>query len=261
TGWSVELDKLKKEGDKVVDFNGGGISVLYYPHMPTCRPDMGCYESFETFIQDAHFEDQNQNKTEKSLISQLWAAIKDLAATERKTTKKEDGEYSTQNKIEMDKLEEVAAALAATKVELVTVKAEFEQLKTTDSDTSSKLKDKTAEFEASQTTHTDELKTANAKIAEFEQKEASEKKAVLEAQWETLKKEHIPPGRTHKEEDEKKLHELFETDPHAFIMDLVGFDKTAKETAEEGEEYNPEEAVDTYMKTSAEFEGQLGGRK
>ncbi len=158
----------------------------------------------------------------------------------------------------MEKVEELAAELATAKIGLVTQKTEFEQLRTANVDTATKLKAKTAEFEALQTKHKVELDKANAQIAKFEQEKADKRKALLDAQWETLKKESIPPGLVHKKEDEEKLHEKFEKDPHSFMIDLTAYEKVGG-TGKEGEEHNPEGA-DNYAQTNAEFEGQLGGK-
>jgi len=241
-----------------------GDTILAFPKIESinlCEGtiEMGCYETFETFIHAPYFEDGNKNIDLKSLVSQVWTAIKELASTfEQNKSKKEDektGQKIPEN-VEMEKLEEMAVDLTTAKAELATKRAEFEQLQTTHEDTTTKLKEKTVEFEALQTTHTDELKKANDRIGEFEQKEADKRKATLDAQWEQLKKERIPPGLTHKAEDEKKLHAQFETDPYTFMTTLMGF-KQEGGTDREGEEYNSE-GTDTYAKTNAEFEEQLG---
>lgn len=257
SGWSIEMDNVKIVNDKIVDFDGGGISVLYSPHTPTCTSEMGCHETFETFIQDIYFEDQTMNS--ESLISRLWSAIKGATTTiEQIKPKKGDEEnrYKMPDNIEMEKIEEMAGDLASTKIELVTKKAEFEQLKVSSEDITAKLKTKTAEFETYKKGHEDELKKANDKLAEFEQKELDKVKAALTAQWETLKKEQIPPGLVHKPEDEQKLREQFETNPHGFINTLISFGREGG-TGKEGEEYN-QEGTNTYAKTNAEFESQLG---
>lgn len=237
SGWSIETDNIIIANDEILDFDGGGIAVLYAPHTPTCTPEMGCHETFETFIQDIYFEDQNMNS--ESLISRLWTAVKRLTTViEQTKTKKEDEEnrHKMSDNIEMEKIEEMAAGL-------VTKTAQFEQLTVISEDTAEKLKAKTAEFETYKTIHEDELKKANDKIAEFEQKDLDRAKATLASQWETLKKNQIPPGLVHKAEDEEKLREQFETNPHAFIMDLVKYDK-AGGTGQEGDEYNAQQDKD-----------------
>lgn len=237
SGWSIETDNIIIANNKIVDFDGGGISVLYSPHVPTCTPEMGCHETFETFIQDIYFEDQTTNP--ESLISRLWSAIKGATtAIEQIKTKKEGEEnrQETPDNIEMEKIEELAADLATVKVDLVTKTAEFEQLKVAAEDSAEKLKAQTAEFETYKTVSGDELKKANDKLAEFEQKDLDRIKATLASQWETFKKDNIPPGLVHKPEDEKKLREQFETNPYEFMNTLVGF-KREDGTDKDGTEF------------------------
>lgn len=233
TGYSVDLDNYVEEDNKITAFEGGGISILYYPHIPTCTPAMGCFETFKT-------SSQNSSYDAKSLISRLWSAVKGATtAIEQIKTKKEDEEnrHKMSDNTEMEKIEELAADLATVKVDLVTKTAQFEQLTVTSEDTAGKLKTQTAEFETYKTVHEDELKKANDKIAEFEQKDLDRAKAILASQWETFKKDKIPPGLVHKPEDEKKLHEQFETDPYGFMNTLLGF-KREGGTGKEGTEFN-----------------------
>jgi hypothetical protein len=232
TGWSVDLANYVEEDDKITAFEGGGISILYHPHIPTCTPAMGCFETFKT-------PSQNSNHDVKSSISRLWSAIKGATtAIEQIKTKKEGEEnrQETPDNIEMEKIEELAANLATTKVDLVTKTAEFEQLKVATEDSAEKLKAQTAEFETYKTVHEDELKKANDKLAEFERKDLDRIKATLASQWETFKKDNIPPGLVHKPEDEKKLREQFETNPYEFMNTLLGF-KQEDGTGKEGDEF------------------------
>ena len=84
----------------------------------------------------------------------------------------------------------------------------------------------------------DKVKT----IKEFEQKEADALVAKREDQWKTIK-EGIPPGFTHKEEDEKILRAEWESDPHAFSVKMLEFKQKA-EKGESGSEFDQKETDD-----------------
>lgn len=76
-------------------------------------------------------------------------------------------------------------------------------------------------------------------IKEFEQKEADALVAKREDQWKTIKA-GIPPGFTHKEEDEKALYAEWDSDPHAFSVKMLEFKQKA-EKGESGAEFDQKE--------------------
>jgi hypothetical protein len=220
-------------------------------------------EDTEVFPADRGSMVLNQNNNDPTNLGKSLADVRSFFTRLLKldNLQQEEG-YNRHKKKEvsqkgkMDKIEELAEELQTMKLELVTAKAELNQTKATSEDITAQLKAKDAELNQLKTTHTTELKEATDKITAFEQETAARAQAAIDVQWNTLKKDSIPPGFTHKPEDEKKLKELFVKEPHAFMTKLVEYN-TAGGTEQEGEEYNQKDA-DTYAKTNAEFEGQLG---
>ena len=93
-----------------------------------------------------------------------------------------------------------------------------------------------SEFETIKASHETEVKGLKEQIAAFEKEKADAVKAKMEADWEILKKTTIPPGLL---KDEATLKSEFETDPHAFIMRMVTFERK-EERGAEGSEFETE---------------------
>ena len=140
-------------------------------------------------------------------------------------------------KNKMDKVEELAVELQAKNIELATTNTQFEQLKTSTAKTIDELNTKISGYETAKTALESKLGSANEQITAFEKANADALTAQLDGQWDTLKKEQIPPGMTNKDEDEKALHTLFTEHPYEFITRLVTFNKVDG-TNGEGEAYN-----------------------
>ena len=97
------------------------------------------------------------------------------------------------------------------------------------------------------------------KVKEFEQKETDALKVKRDEQWKEIKNK-LPPGLTHKEDDEKALRGEFDTDPYTFSTKYVGIQNQAGRE-ESGEEfttgdYASAEAED--LKSISEFNTRLG---
>lgn len=234
TGWSVQFepDSLQFNGNKIIDGKGVGISVLYPPHVPACTPAMGCHESYYYSADECTFE-MNTNKEEafegkvisakneselkniaedvKKGFERLFALLKNMTSSisiskEEKKEKEADNQKKVIKKENMEQIEELTSQLDK-------AKADFETLKQN---------------------HDSEVKELKDRIAVFEQERADAAKAAMDAKWEQLKKEVIPPGIIAKEEETLKAE--FEQQPHNFIMRMAAF-KQHEETKEEGSEY------------------------
>lgn len=198
-------------------------------------------EDAETFPADRGSMVLNQNINNSSNIDKIIAEVRSfftrLLKTELRIESNLDIKKEVIGKEKMDKIEELAEELQTKSIELVTTKAELNQSKTTSANLTEELKIKTTELEELNVAHVAELKAATDQVAAFEQEAATRKQAVIDAQWATLKEKNIPPGFTHKPEDEEKLKKLFEKEPHAFMTKLVEYNLSGG-TDNEGEEYN-----------------------
>ena len=97
------------------------------------------------------------------------------------------------------------------------------------------------------------------KVKEFEQKEVDALKVTRDEQWAEIKNK-LPPGLTHKEDDEKALRGEFDTDPYTFSTKYVGI-QNKEEHGESGQEFvnsdqNDTEAAD--MKAMSDHNRKLG---
>lgn len=109
----------------------------------------------------------------------------------------------------------------------------IERLNTEVSDTQAKIEDLTGTVERLNSEgHEKDTKIADleAKLTEFVNTEA-------ERSWNALKATRIPKGLVAKEEDEKALRELYNTDKDAFYGKLMDVARP-EETPKEGTEYN-----------------------
>jgi len=228
SGWSVETDNIEFDGNKIISCEGVGISILYPPHLPACTREMGCYETItDPTITDFHianFSGRVLSAESEGYIRKardaLDAMLKKVLNVANANKEKDKGVKNQEENLAKKKMDEEERKELTSKFE--TANTELEKIK--------------AEIETAKTEHETEVKALKDSITAFEQKETDEKKAILDAEWETLKKEHIPPGLTNKEEDEKALREQFEQSPHEFMLKLVGFEhKTG--TDEEGNEF------------------------
>ena len=96
-------------------------------------------------------------------------------------------------------------------------------------------------------------------VKEFEQKETDALKVKRDEQWEEIKNK-LPPGLTHKEDDEKSLRGEFDTDPYTFSTKYVGI-QNKEEHGESGQEFvnsdpNNTEAAD--LKAMSDHNRKLG---
>jgi hypothetical protein len=246
TGWSIKFDPdtMQYEGNKLVEGQGKNISVLYYPHGPTCTPAMGCHETFEfdmaEFESDTYSE---KNETEfksfvgdvKKGLDKVVSLLKGVTLIKSEGKKEEENQEENLDKKEnMEEVEKLTSQLQTATTELTKVKGEFETL---------------------QTDHDTEVTKLKAKIGEYEQEKIDAKKAEMETYWGRLKETVIPVGLIHKEEDEKKLKAEFEQSPHEFMMKAFAFERPAA-TKEEGSEFetNPDELT----KVAKELEDAAG---
>ena len=242
SGWSAEFDNSQYEGNNLIGFDGGGISVLYLPHFPSCTAGMGCYEISEDGnpIMDfsTDFEGKvisAKNETEfKVIMDKLWGFFKNLTTVNNKQ-EVENQERNNLEEKEMEKVEELTSKLETANTELA---------------------NKTSEFETATKAHEDEVKGYKDRIAEFEQKEADKTKAERDAQFEQIVAK-LPPGMTHKKEDKTALRARFDSDPAALMAELVSMERK-EGTGEEGSEF--EQMANEYAKTNEEFENRLGGK-
>ena len=158
-----------------------------------------------------------KNESEfKALIDKLWVFFSNLTTGD----KKEEVENQKRKELEKGKMDEKKEAELTSKLEEATVA----------------LTNLKSESEATEKAHKEEVVGYKERIAKFENKEKAETQAKMDNDWDTLKNKYIPVALTHKEEDEKKLREEYEKNPHAFMMKAVAFEKKAP-TGEEGNEF------------------------
>ena len=70
-------------------------------------------------------------------------------------------------------------------------------------------------------THNATITGLETQVKEFEQKETDALKVKRDEQWTEIKNK-LPPGLTHKEDDEKVLRGEWDTDPYTFSSKYVG---------------------------------------
>ena len=247
SGWSAEFDNSEYDGNNLIGFDGGGISVLYLPHFPSCTAEMGCYEisedgnpimDFSTDFEGKVISAKNESEF-KALMDKLWGFFKNLTTVNKKEVKREV-ENQERNNLEKEEMDEKEKAELTSKLETATTE----------------LASMTSKFETTTKAYDDEVKGMKDMIAEFEQKEADKTKAEKDAQFEQIVAK-LPPGMTHKEEDKTALRAKFDSDPTKLMVELMAMERK-EGTGEEGSEF--ESMANEYAKTNEEFEGRLGGR-
>lgn len=244
-GRSIETDHLEMDGDNIIGFNGGGISVLYPGHNPACTREMGCFEfdgiaeappdtknpslktmydalvkAYRLFDKTPEKEDTNMETIEemKASIASGFEGVKNDLKTMFANKPSEDGGDDMTALTDMTaKFEAAETKSVATAAEMTTLKAEFESAKTS--------------IEAKDATIVD----LTNKVAVFEKTEADALATKRTAQFEGLMA-HVPLGQKDTTEKTTALHAEFETDPIGFALKAASFEKTPA-TGTEGAEF------------------------
>ena len=222
TGWSIQFDptSLKLDGDKIIDGNGVGISILYLPHIPACTPEMGCNETyafemdFEGKILSAKNESELKAIAEdvKKRFERLWSLLKGVTVVQQEKKEVKNQEQNLEKKKMDDK-------------ERAELTSQFE-----------------ADITTMETKHEVETNKLREKIAEFEKSETERIKAERDVQFEQVIAK-LPQGMTHTDEDKQKLRARFDTDPTGLMVELMSLEHK-ESTHEEGAEHTFDTALD-----------------
>jgi cation transport regulator len=206
TGRSIETKVIEVDKDGVVTaFEGRGLSVLFAPHKPVCTKAMGCFST-----------------SKKSTIKEVFDTLTSKAKSNLsfgKVPKKDIGQETTMTE-ETDKLKS-----QLTKAETARDEAQEE-----------------ANLLKASLSEKDELiEEQKATIAKFEEAEAKRKEAEFEADWNTLKAS-MPPGLTHKPEDEAAYKQKLRDDPVGFAVEMANL-KFESARGKDGAEFESEETT------------------
>lgn len=245
SGRSIEVQPLKIIDNKVVEFNGLGLAVLYPPYIPACGPEMGC--SSHSSIGGKTMDDKS---TAQSAVRDVFTKLAETLKLHsfNDSTNEEAGTDPNLETNKMDEIEKLTSAKIEAEHGRDEARKEVETLKSSlvEKDTALTDKDKTISEQ------TERLKS-------YETAEAEAATKLKDDQWETLKSS-IPAGKLHKEEDAAKLKEEFLTDPAGFAVKLASF-KMEDPQGESGAEFVPgdpasEEAAD--LKSMSEMNIKSG---
>ncbi len=220
SGRSFEVHPLRLgPGNKVLEYAGLGLSVLYSPHKPACNASMGCSGA-------ADIKEESDNK---GLVHDLGRRLLNLTKSNSRMNDMPDKlgeEPKTENTMEPD---EIAKLISETKD---AAKAR-DQLAEDKIALQSELDDKVSEIVSK-----DELIAAQTEsLKSFEAKEAVEAEKRSEDQWTALKSA-IPAGLIHTPEAEAALKSEFKEDAAAFSVKLASW-KLEDPTAKSGVDADP----------------------
>lgn len=237
SGRSIEVENEEWDGDRIIGFDGGGISVLYPGHNPACTRAMGCFEFDDGKAPtEGGITIMETKEIKESIATGIASGIeglkKDLTTMFEKKPPESGGDNMNELTDMTVKFEAAEKKSVETATELTTLKIEFEQTKTASDvkDTEiADLKNKATEFEAAKTTEIDAL---NETVAKFEAAETVTLEAKKTEQFEAMLNS-VPLGQ--KDTDEKKtaLRTEFDGDPTALALKVMAFEKMPA-TDEEG---------------------------
>jgi seryl-tRNA synthetase len=206
TGRSVEMLTLSVDSDNsITAYEGRGLSVLFAPHKPTCTKEMGCFSASKRQTLKEFFETL-AHKT-KSNLSFGKVPEKDI---EQETT------MATETDMLKSQLTEATKSRDEAQEEANLLKASLSE------------KDELIEEQ-------------KATIAKFEEAEAAREATRKDEQWNILKSS-MPPGMTHKPEDEAALKQKFLDDPASFAVEMANL-KFESARGKDGAEFESEETT------------------
>ena len=204
SGRSIEVQPLEIKDNKVVSYNGLGLSVLFPPYKPACNANMGC----------SSLPNESQ-----SIISKVFSALAERAKSnsfmEAMIEESGTGSFRDPNleasDMEANEIVKLSSALA--KAESGQEEAEKEIVT---------LKSSLAEQEATVKDQADQLKVMTEKLKSYEDAEATAAEKLQEDRWVTLKSS-IPKGQMSTPETEAALKKEFMEDPSGFSLKMVSF--------------------------------------
>ena len=235
SGRSIEVQPLKIVNNKVVEFNGLGLSVLYPPFVPACGPDMGC--SSHSSIGGNTMDDKSQSML-KRFENLLHSFKKDNLIEDSGTdpnlekTMNEDIEKLTSAKIDAEHGRDEALK------EVETLKSSLVEKEGVLTD-----KDKT-------------ISEQTGRLKSYETAEAEAATKLKDEQWETLKSS-IPAGKLHKPEDADALKKEFLDDPASFAVKVASFKKEDPQ-GESGAEFTGDSTRNEDQKSISELKESTG---
>jgi len=204
SGRSIEVKMSKIEDNKVMSYDGLGLSVLFPPYKPACNAEMGCSSLDDT------------PKNSKNIISEVFSALA-LKLKLSSSIDEESGTGSFQDpnleakNMEADDIMKLTSALAESKSGQEDARKEIMTLRSS-----------LTEAETTVKSQEDLLKATSAKLEVFEKEAKIAAEKLSEDQWTKLVSS-IPPGKVHKKEDHDALKKEFMEDPAGFNLKLVSF--------------------------------------
>lgn len=203
-GRSIEVHPLKIEGNKVISYDGLGLSVLFPPYKPACNAEMGC----------SSIPNESRN-----IISRFFNSLAEKAKsnsfmetmTEESGTGSSTDFNSEANDMEADSILKLTSALAEAKSDQEDAKKEIITLKSS-----------LAESETTVETQKGEMKEMTEKLKVHDDaKEVADKK-LQDDRWEKIKAK-IPKGKLGTPEAEAALKKEFVEDPSGFNLKMIDF--------------------------------------
>lgn len=225
SGRSIEIKPLQIVDNKVIEYTGLGLSVLYPPFTPACGPEMGCSSSGE------------QTGPVKDIFTKLAHKLKSHSSMNEDSGTENNPNLETTN---MDDIEKLTSARIEAEHSRDEALKKINTLKSSlvDKDKSIEEKDKLISENATLVTDRDKtISEQTDKLKSYADAEAAAAEKLKDDQWEILKS-NIPPGKVHKQEDADILKQEFLADPASFAVKMASW-KLEDPTGESGSEFPP----------------------
>ena len=242
SGRSIEVQPLKIIDNKMVEFNGLGLAVLYPPYVPACGPEMGC--SSHSSIGDKTMDDKSTAQSAvRDVFTKLAETLKSHSFND--STNEEAGTDPNLEKTMNEDIEKLTSAKIEAEHGRDEARKEVETL------TSSLVEKETALSNKDKT-----ISEQTERLKSYETAEAEAATKLKDDQWE-IAKSSIPPGKIHKTEDHDAVKKVFMEDPHGYIVMTSSWQKEDPR-GESGAEHVGD-GSNTYLADRANFKAGTGG--
>lgn len=220
SGSSIEIFPTKIDGQFVSEYHGRGLSILFAPKIPACSKEMGC----------------SHNKSFKQKVGDATSVIKSHL---------------------FNKSDALASELIPEQETTMTTETEVLKSQLTSAEEARDEAIKENNLLKSSLSEKDVLISEQAtKIAKFEEAEAIREAARKDEQWNILKSS-MPPGMTHKPEDEAALKQKFIDDPASFAVEMANI-KFESARGSSGSQFVPDNNEEDGIAQMRELNKALG---
>lgn len=241
SGRSIEIQPLKIIDNKVVEYNGLGLSVLYPPFKPACGPDMGCSSTGTSLDKDKLWQEAETDTQDgiKEIFTKLAHKLKLQSSMNHMNVESWTGPYK--EKTMNEDIEKLTSARIGAEHGRDEAIKEVETLKSSLVDKEKSIEEKDKLISEKSDLVTDQEKTISEqtdKLKSYADAEVAAADKLMDERWETAKSS-IPPGKIHKQEDHDALKKIFVEDPHEYIATSSTW-KRENPTGESGADHTPE---------------------